>query len=189
MSADGGPPFDPRANPVAGNAFRTRHDLEAAVRSLYAPLLPHIVDDARVRLGSFGAGFEQASAELEGFARPLYGIVPMVAGGGSFEHWDVIRAGLAAGSDPDHAGYWGTIERDADQRMVEQAAIGLALAFCPEQAWEPLDGRAKDTLTEWLGGIGRHDPVANNWQFFRVLVALGLERVGRPMAPAAYISP
>ena len=32
-----------------------------------------------------------------------------------------------------------------DQRMVEQAAIGLALAFCPERVWEPLDTRCTGT--------------------------------------------
>ena len=64
--------------------------------------------------------------------------------------------------------------------MVEQAAIGLALAFCPEQTWDPLSPAARDRLVAWLHGIFDHDPNPNNWQFFRVLVALGLERVGAP---------
>ena len=175
----------PRANPLAANEFRSRADVAAAVPALYEPLAPFIVDAARVRLGSFGAVFEQASAELEGFARPLYGVVPLVAGGGEFAHWDRIRAGLVAGTDPDHPGYWGAVDRDADQRMVEQAAIGIALAFCPEHVWEPLDDDARARLVDWLLGIGRHEPVQNNWQFFRVLVALGLEQVGQPLEPAA----
>lgn len=171
----------PRANPLAGNPMRTRDDLARAVVALHEPTVPFLVHGARARLGSFGASFEQASAELEGFSRPFYGIVPLVAGGGTFERWDLIRAGLAAGSDPDHPGYWGAVDRDTDQRMVEQAAIGLALAFCPEHMWEPLDASAKDRLAEWLHGIARYEPAPNNWQFFRVLVNLGLERVGRPL--------
>lgn len=173
---------DPRANPLAGNPFTSRSDAERAVLDLHRPLLPHTSESgARVRLGSFAAGFEQASAEFEGFARPLYGIVPLVVGGGEFPHWDRVVSGLSAGSDPSHPDYWGTIERDADQRMVEQAALGLALAFCPEHTWERLDAAEQQRLTTWLHGIFEHQPVENNWQFFRVLVSLGLERVGAPV--------
>ncbi len=173
---------DPRANPIAGNAFETKADAQRAVVDLYRPLLPHTSHGgARVRLGSFAAGFEQASAELEGFARPLYGAVPLTVGGGQFPHWDRVVAGLTHGADPAHAEYWGTVLRGGDQRMVEQAAIGLALAFCPDETWGQLDERARQDLTTWLHGIFEHDPVGNNWQFFRVLVSLGLERVGAPV--------
>ena len=173
---------DPRANPLAGNPFTSRSDAQRAVLDLYEPLLPHTSEHgARVRLGSFAAAFEQTSAEFEGFARPLYGIVPLVVGGGSFAHWDRIASGLSAGSDPAHPEYWGTIERDADQRMVEQAALGLALAFCADETWGRLDGAAQQHLVTWLHGIFEHEPVENNWQFFRVLVSLGLERVGAPV--------
>lgn len=173
---------DPRANPIAGNPCATRADIQRAVLDLHEPLLPHTSDGgARVRLGSFGAGFERSSAELEGFARPLYGAVPLTVGGGGFPHWDRVVDGLANGSDPDHPEYWGAVLRGADQRMVEQAAIGLTLAFCPDETWGRLDTRARQNLVAWLHGIFEHDPVGNNWQFFRVLVALGLERVDAPV--------
>lgn len=172
---------DPRANPLAGNPLTTRDDVARAVVDLYEPLIPHTsASGARVRLGSFAAGFEQASAELEGFARPLYGAIPMTVGGDVFPYWDRIADGLAHGSDPTHPDHWGAITRDADQRMVEQAAIGLALAFCPEHTWERLDDVARGHLGGWLHGIFEHEPVENNWQFFRILVALGLERVDAP---------
>jgi hypothetical protein len=175
------PQSDPRANPLARGPLETRADLQRAVRDLYEPLLPYVSTcGARVRLGSFGAVFEAAVAELEGFARPLYGIVPLTVGGGDFDHWDRLAAGLEAGTDPGSDEYWGPVAGDADQRMVEQAAIGLALAFCPEQAWEPLTPTAQRNLVTWLNGVFEHEPAKNNWQFFRVLVALGLERVGVP---------
>jgi hypothetical protein len=152
-----------------------------AVVDLYEPLLGHVsAGGARVRLGSFASVFEESTAELEGFARPLYGIVPLTVGGYEFAHWERFAAGLDAGTDPNSAEYWGPVPGDNDQRMVEQAAIGLALAFCPEQAWEPLSTAARERLVSWLNGIFDHDPNPNNWQFFRVLVALGLERVGAP---------
>ena len=65
-----------------------------------------------------------------------------------------------------------------DQRMVEMAAIGFALAFTPEHLWDPLTGRQRDHVVEWLRGIERGEPAQNNWQFFRLLVQMGLERVG-----------
>ena len=172
---------DPRANPLARGPLQTRDDVARAVVDLYEPLLDHVsAGGARVRLGSFASVFEQSTAELEGFARPLYGIVPLTVGGYEFAHWERFAAGLDAGTDPQSVEYWGPVPGDNDQRMVEQAAIGLALAFCPERAWEPLSAAARDRLVSWLHGIFDHDPNPNNWQFFRVLVALGLERVGAP---------
>ena len=171
---------DPRANPLAGNPFETRADLERAVRDLVDPLLPHFSPGrARVRLGSFAAVFHMADAELEGFARPLFGLVPLAAGGGRFDHWSLWQEGLAAGVDPDHPEHW-TFYESTSQTMVEQAAIGLGLALVPELLWEPLSGRTQAQLVEWLRRIERYEPVRNNWQFFRVLVQLGLERVGAP---------
>lgn len=171
-------PADPRANPLARGPLVTRSDVQRAVRDLYEPLRQYASPGgARIRLGSFGTVFEQRVAELEGFARPLYGIVPLTVGGGEFVHWDRFVAGLEAGTDPRSDEYWGAVAGD-HQRMVEQAAIGLALAFCPERTWEPLDAATKRRLVTWLSGIFEHEPGKNNWQFFRVLVALGLERVG-----------
>ncbi len=121
-----------RANPLALGPLQTRDDVARAVVDLYEPLLRHTSPGgARVRLGSFASVFEQSTAELEGFARPLYGIVPLTLGGHDFAHWDRIVDGLDAGTDPDSAEYWGPVPGDNDQRMVEQAAIGLALGVLP----------------------------------------------------------
>ena len=172
---------DPRANPLARGPLLSRDDVARAVVDLYEPLVPHVSPGgARVRLGSFASVFEESTAELEGFARPLYGIVPLTVGGYEFADWERFASGLDAGTDPNSVDYWGPVPGDNDQRMVEQAAIGLALAFCPEQSWEPLSVAARERLVAWLHGIFDHDPNPNNWQFFRVLVALGLERVGAP---------
>jgi hypothetical protein len=176
---------DPRANPLTGNPLRTRGDLQQAVRDLVEPLLPHFSPGgARVRLGSFAAVFPMADAELEGFARPLFGLVPLAAGGGHFQHWALWQRGLAAGVDPDHPEHWSFYETTA-QTMVEQAALGLGLALVPEILWEPLSGRTQAQLVGWLRRIERFEPVPNNWNFFRVLVQLGLERVGQPVDEAA----
>jgi hypothetical protein len=171
--------FDPvRFNPMWGNPLRSRADVEAALRASFAPLLPFFSEGgARVRLNGAAAHFDRAAADLEGFARPLWGLVPLAAGSGQFEHWDLYRRGLANGTDPDHPEYWGPVT-STDQRMVELAAIGLAMRMIPEHIWDPLDERAKANVAAYLIEARRHAYANNNWKFFRVLVDLGLERCG-----------
>lgn len=165
-------------NPLAGNPLRSRDDLVAAVHALVEPLLPSFSPGAaRVRLGNTGVAFPDVAEELEGFARPLWGLVPLACGGDAWPHWELWRRGIASGTDPAHPEYWGEPRRD--QRMVEMAALGFGLAFSPDEVWEPLAAPVRDNLVSWLECIDDHLPVESNWQFFRVLVNLGLERVGR----------
>ncbi len=132
---------------------------------------------ARADLGPSGASFDPAAAQLEGFARPLWGLAPLAAGGGAFDHWDRVRQGLAVGVDPGHPEYWGPIGVQ-DQRLVEAAAIGAGLLLAPDQLWEPLDPASQGRVVTWLSGAD-HGPLRpNNWLFFRVLIHLGLARVG-----------
>jgi len=180
------PVSDARANPMAGNPLVTKADVQRAVVDLVEPIVAHLSPGgARARLGTFGAHFAPRVAELEGYARPLWGIVPLVAGGATFDHWDRWVEGLAHGTDPEHDEYWGPCAQDIDQRMVEMAAIGFALAFVPERLWDPLTGTERDHVVEWLRGVERREPAQNNWQFFRLLVQMGLERVGVEFDPDA----
>ncbi|MEP7285003.1 MAG: DUF2264 domain-containing protein [Chloroflexota bacterium] len=165
-------------NPLANNKLSTRADLQQAVRDLFMPLKPHFsAGAARVRIGYTSAHFDDHAAELEGFARPLWGLAPLAAGGGTFADWDLYRRGLANGTNPDHPDYWGT-PVDHDQRLVEMAAIGLSLLLVPEQVWEPLSHEARSNLATWLGNINSRAVVDSNWLWFRVLVNLGLAHVG-----------
>ncbi|KAH8556083.1 hypothetical protein BGW37DRAFT_471027 [Umbelopsis sp. PMI_123] len=167
-----------RFSPIGNLRLETREDLQAAFKATFEPLLPAFsAGAARVRVEQGGAHFDDAAADLEGFARPLWGIVPFVAGGGDFEHWNLYHRGLTNGTDPDHPEYWGDIG-DRDQRQVELAAIGFALALIPDHFWEPLSDKAKENLVVYLrNGRNKDFPVCN-WRFFRVFVDLGLKRVG-----------
>ena len=171
-------------SPLADNPFATRADVAKAVNDLFAPLLPHFSQSgARVHLSANAAHFDQAAAALEGYARPLWGIVPMVAGGGEFAHWQLYRDGLANGTDPDHPDYWGDIN-GIDQRQVELAAIGFALRLVRSELWDPLDDRAKANVAAYLLNAREHEFVNSNWKFFRVLIDLGLMHCGVPVDPA-----
>ncbi|GHA32235.1 hypothetical protein GCM10007989_30380 [Devosia pacifica] len=171
--------YDPTsANPLAGNPLKTRADVEKALHDLFNPLLPYFSEgNARVRLSGTAAHFDRIAADVEGFARPLWGLTPLGAGGGSFDHWDKYREGLANGMDPDHPEYWGEV-RHTDQRMVEMAAIGFTLKMLPQHVWEPQSDRAKANIARYLTDLRQYDYAPNNWKFFRILVDLGLEECG-----------
>src|SRR5438309_10220609 len=95
-------------NPLAENELRSRADLQEAVRALVAPLKRYFSPgSARVHLGFTGAHYDDHAAALEGFARPLWGLAPLAAGGGAFADWGVYRRGLTNGSDPMHPEDWG----------------------------------------------------------------------------------
>lgn len=171
--------YDPAsANPLHGNPLKTRADVEKGLRDLFNPLLPYFSEGAaRVRLDGGAAHFDRAAADLEGFARPLWGLTPLAAGGGAFDHWELYRRGLANGTDPEHPEYWGQVN-STDQRMVELAAIGFTMRLLPHLVWEPLPQKAKDNLAAYLKHARQFDYADNNWKFFRVLVDLGLEECG-----------
>ncbi|WP_137290727.1 DUF2264 domain-containing protein [Natronorubrum halophilum] len=164
-------------NPLKENPLRSRSDFERAVEQLYEPLVPHFSDGkARVRPTATGARFPPVSAELEGFARPLWGIVPLSVHS-DFDHWSILRTGLVNGTDPTHEEYWGTAD-DYSQKHVEMAAIGLALALTPENVWKPLSRNEREQLVTWLNQINEAELYDCNWLFFRVMVNLGLRSVG-----------
>ncbi|PDT45309.1 hypothetical protein CO661_23860 [Sinorhizobium fredii] len=166
------------ANPLAANPLETRSDMQHALLDLFDPLLPYFSKgNARVRLDAAGAHFDRAAADLEGFARPLWGLAPFAAGGGDFRHWQRFADGIANGTDPNHPEFWGWVN-NRDQRMVELAAIGFALALIPEKLWDPLTGRARDNLVTYLLHARKFDYADNNWKFFRILVDIALDRLG-----------
>ncbi|MFB6150888.1 MAG: DUF2264 domain-containing protein [Haloarculaceae archaeon] len=165
-------------NPLADNPLETRADFQRAAVRLFEPLRSHASDcRARVKPGAAGAHFSDVAAGLEGFARPLWGLAPLAAGGGAFDDWDHFRTGMAAGTDPDHPEYWGRAG-DYSQKHVETAAIGFGLALAPDELWDPLDADAQERLVEYLRQVNDADLHDCNWLFFRVMVNLGLRSVG-----------
>lgn len=174
------------------NPLRTREDFQQYVRDLFEPLVPYYEEGvSRVILGPTGAMYDEASEGVEAYIRPIWALAPLAAGGGEFAHWDLIRRGLIEGTDPSSEYYWGEvgatpfIDATTDQRMVEMAAFGFALALAPEEFFEPLTDEQKQNVYDWLAPINTIGLRDNNWQFFRVLVNLGLERVGGPTDWAA----
>jgi hypothetical protein len=170
-------PLD-RVNSLYGNKFETKEDVQDAFNTLFEPLVSRFTDGcARVQFDGSGAIFDRAAIDLEGFARPLWGVVPYVLGGGEFKHWDLYVKGLENGTNPKHPEYWGDVG-SFDQRQVELAALGFALFYVPEHLWEPLSEEGKKNVSTYLLAGRNGEYPGCNWKFFRVLVDLGLQKVG-----------
>lgn len=163
---------------IRGNRLADRNDARRLLRDLFQPLVPAFsAGRAQVKLGHDAAHFDRKAAWFEGFARPLWGLAPLHAGGGDFGSWPLFREGIASGVDPDHPEYWEPTA-DHNQRSVEMAALGFALALAPDMLWQPLPQRTRDQLAAWLGHIQSVAMADNNWRFFPVMAGLGLQRVG-----------
>lgn len=168
------------AKQLASNPLRTRRDLQEAVLDLCTPLQPFFSPGlARLKLGQTGVVYSSQCAEMEAFARPLWGLTPIWAAGGETEFDACYLNGIRNGTDPTHSEYWGDIG-DLDQRMVEMAALSVALALAPEKIWHSLTTREQQNLADWLGSINHHVVSDNNWMFFQVLVNVALKKLGAP---------
>ena len=133
----------------------------------------------QVQYARHSAWYENLSADVEAFARPLWGLVPFWAGGGENETFEKLYiTGITSGADKKNDGYWGDCH-DKDQRFVEMAAFAYGLIFAPEKVWEPLTSTAKNNFEKWLYSINDKEVCDSNWTFFRVLVNVALKKVGR----------
>ena len=95
-----------RFNPLANNKFITRDDVVEACKDLFEPLIPHFSPGkARVQIDSTTSTWDRAACDLEGWARPLFGLAPMVCGGADFAYWNLYCEGLKNGTDPAHREY------------------------------------------------------------------------------------
>lgn len=169
-------------NSVKSNPLQTRSDVERAAFQLIEPLLPLLsAGKARLHLGDTGAAYSDDIAQMEAFARPLWAIVPMLAGGCSRVKtlWEAWKVGIENGTDPEHPEYWGRIT-SYDQRQVEMAVFGYGMAIAPQEFFFSLSEKAQKNLYAWLNQINETELHHNNWTYFRVLVNIGFMTCGLP---------
>ena len=158
--------------------FDTRETYQQALLSLLEPVTRYYSPDcALVQLGVTGAPYGERTAGLEGFARLLWGLVPLWMSGADSPLDDRVIRGIRSGTDPANPEYWGRYNR-VHQAYVEMAALGFALLGAPQKVWDALTQEEKERFTAWLWQINENEVADNNWRFFRVLVNCGLRRVG-----------
>ena len=112
---------------ITSNPVISRDDLVNLLHDLLIPLRAGQSEGgARVKIGHTGTHFDQVAAELEGYARALWGLAPMLAADPDNSKFSGLKEawvkGLDNGTNPNHGEYWGDhIYRD--KRFVEMAAI------------------------------------------------------------------
>lgn len=172
--------MNPFPLPIQHNPLKTKSDLAAAFRQLTDPLAPYFTPGkAGLKLGFTGTSYSGELAAMEGFSRLLWGLVPLLAGGDASPLWDAYLQGIKNGTNPAHEEYWGAAG-DYDQRSVEMAAFGLALALIPEKLLTGLGEEGMNRLTAWLAPINGNKLWECNWLQFRVMVQMGFRKAGLP---------
>jgi hypothetical protein len=165
---------------VQKNPLLCRADVAKAASQLLTPLLALLSEGkARLQLGDTGAVYPAEIAQMEAFARPLWAIIPMLAGdcAEAAPLWEAWREGISHGVDPEQPEYWGEVG-DFDQRLVEMAVFGMGMSIAPEQFFFSLPECTRKQLYAWLNQINLRELPKNNWIFFRVLVNIGFETCG-----------
>ncbi|CAK7214518.1 hypothetical protein SCUCBS95973_002174 [Sporothrix curviconia] len=180
--------------PLAGfsdNPLRTRADVVRATLALLRPLQQSCFSagGGRVRVPvATGAHFDETAAQLEGFARPLWAVGSLLEGAGGSEEKkasgseekDVLGPwirGIAVGTDPAHAEYWGDIA-DMDQRMVESEIVAYALLSAPDHMFHGQTAQVQANVLAWLRHLGGKEMPPTNWLWFRVMANLALLKLG-----------
>lgn len=161
--------------------LNTKKDFQNCLNKIIQPVKTcYTPGRTGLKCGSTGVFYGSDIALMEGFARILWGLAPFWCGGGEDAEFDKIYLeGIINGTDPDHEEYWGEI-RPVDQRIVETAAMGLALVLAPDKLWDPLTQEQKRNFYHWLDQVNQVAPSDNNWNFFPVMVNLGFKSVGMP---------
>lgn len=112
-------------HPFSEVPLSDRSSVQELLRTVLDPLEPFFSPQhARVRVpGNTAVRFDQAASDLEGFARPLWGLAFLLAGKGEYRGTQWWVDGFKNGTNPDSEEYWG-FPRDNDQRMVEMCPLG-----------------------------------------------------------------
>lgn len=143
-----------------------------------ASAIPHLArSNTCLYIGETSAQYPAEIAGMEGFARLLWILAPLLSGGEASDYRETFIRGIRHGCDPEHPNYWGNLV-DNDQRCVEMAAFGLALALPNTGLWDSLTTDEQRNLACWLRQSADIQIPDNNWHFFPVLVQVGLKCVG-----------
>lgn len=163
---------------IQSNPLKEKEDLQTLVKQLVHPLENYFSKEkSMLQLGHTAAHYSARVQGLEAFSRPLWGLAPLLAGGGTTPITKNYIEGIKRGTNPDDEAFWG-FPQDYDQRTVETAAFGLTLALCGPELLEKFTSEEKDRLIQWLSVVSKRKTPDNNWNLFKVMVNTGFARSG-----------
>lgn len=113
---------DPVAH-IKNNPLQTKRDLQTLMQDMATPLTTYFSPDkAYLDLGHTQAHYSPQVIGYEAFSRLLWGLAPLIAGGGSVDVWEDFITGLKNGTNPNHPEFWG-YPRDYDQKRLKQLPL------------------------------------------------------------------
>lgn len=128
-------------HPFSKVDIKDRASVQKLLETVLDPLEPFFSPNkARVNCpGATAVRFDQTASEVEGFARPLWGLAFLLAGDGQYRGAEWWIQGFKSGTDPGNPEYWG-YPRDNDQRMVEMCPLGKRTRWHhPGSSWLTCD--------------------------------------------------
>ncbi|CAK9784945.1 hypothetical protein CC85DRAFT_32608 [Cutaneotrichosporon oleaginosum] len=160
------------------NPFLTRADVALGLKGLLDPLEPHTSrGGGSIDIGSTAAHYDTRAVALEAFARPLWGLASLLAGGDEYSGTKRWVVGLASGTDPHSDEYWG-LSRAKDQRMVEMSPLSFAIALVPDAFYNSQTPEAQGNVATFLASCMTRPMPDTNWLWFRVFANLALRSIG-----------
>lgn len=173
------------ANEEKSNLLSSRQDVAAYLNEMLGALDKQFPPgSSRFSLGETSAHYATDIARMEGLSRALWGLFPLMAGGGAESFSEKYLTAMKLGTDPQSAGYWGEAG-PYDQRLVEMAAYGLGLALLGDKLTTRFTQGEVMNLHAWLNQITDAQMPDSNWNYFAIMVQLGFKRAGLPFDQAA----
>ncbi len=161
-------------------SLENKNDTELALKEMVAALSPLMqVEQSGLDIANTTTHYGAEIAKMEGFSRVLWGLFPLIHGGGNCEQWEFFIQGIRCGTDPNHPAYWGDIS-DYDQRCVEMAVYGLGLALLNKKLLSYFTSKEQENIYLWLNQSAEAEIPDNNWNYFPILVQVGFLKAGLP---------
>ncbi len=162
------------------NPLKTRQDLATLFVDITTPLMPYFSEgNTSILLGNCPSRRTDKTAGAEAMVRILWGLASFTQGGFDSALMQKVLDGLKNAVDPTHPEYWG-FAQDFDPRQPDLMSIGFALCMNPDAFWHQYDAQTQQNLYEHLNRINLVKAYPNNWQYFKVMVNLGFEKLGLP---------
>ncbi|MDR0885731.1 MAG: DUF2264 domain-containing protein [Clostridiales Family XIII bacterium] len=161
----------PEFKELQNNPLLSRADYALSLETIALPALNQLTEakPGLLNIGSSGTLYSESTIQAEGFLRLFWGYAGYYVHHEADATFAKLLKGVADGVNPESENYWGDIT-DYDQLMVEMAPLAVFLVLNKDKAWSVLTDTEKQNIFNWLDQINVHEPVKNNWLFFRVLV-------------------
>lgn len=159
-------------------------EFESIINDLINYIYPYIKyykkGNTQIMFGKKQVVYSQDIVGLEGFARLLYGLAPVLKYKEKYpkinEIYSKVLKGIKNGVDPNYKYHWKNVE-DYDQTAVEMAAIAYFVLLNHKQLKNDLSKKTIEYLELWLSRISSVNTSKNNWQFFKVLCNGALKKL------------